>query len=155
MRGHEHVVEVAVFAPSVAIPALRDLVALPASAHTSKVDSMAISFVATGSRDKTIKIWDALRGQCLWTFVGHDNWVRALAFHPSGKYLLSAADDRSIRIWDLKNGRCMKKIIDAHNHFISCMAWAPQGAADEGGEPRTVNALATGSSDMTVKVWLP
>lgn len=41
--------------------------------------------------------------------VGHDGWVQALAFHPSGKYLLSVGDDRSMRIWDLKTGRCLRK----------------------------------------------
>jgi WD40 repeat protein len=35
----------------------------------AKLDQMGITFVATGSRDKTIKIWDAIRGICLWTFV--------------------------------------------------------------------------------------
>jgi WD40 repeat protein len=41
----------------------------PANAQSLKVDSLGISFVMTASRDKTIKLWDALRGQCLWTFV--------------------------------------------------------------------------------------
>lgn len=78
----------------------------------------------TGSRDKTIKLWDALRGMCLWTFVrhlsllfypannskvGHDGWVQGLTFHPCGKFLLSAADDHTMRVWDLKTGRCLKK----------------------------------------------
>ena len=82
----------------------------------------------TASRDKTIKLWDALRGQCLWTFVsrflfldlhfltncvfeqvGHDGWVQALTFHPCGKFLLSVADDHTMRIWDLKTGRCLRK----------------------------------------------
>jgi platelet-activating factor acetylhydrolase IB subunit alpha len=40
---------------------------------TAKLDAMGITFVATGSRDKTIKLWDALRGICLWTFVRHMN----------------------------------------------------------------------------------
>ena len=41
----------------------------PATMQSSKVDALGLSFVVTGSRDKTIKLWDALHGTCLWTFV--------------------------------------------------------------------------------------
>jgi len=124
--------------------------------------------VATGSRDKSIRLWDSQTGQCLRIFIGHDNWIRALVFHPSGKYLLSASDDKTIRIWDLATGRCAKTI-DAHGHFVTCMTWGraimggtelPNGEAKANGsaekpEPRRINVLATGSVDQTVKIWTP
>lgn len=75
-------------------------------------------FLASGSRDKTIRIWDVSVGQCLLTLNGHDNWVRGLAFHPGGKYLVSASDDKTIRVWDLRNKRCMKTLY-AHQHFCT------------------------------------
>lgn len=100
--------------------------------------------------------------------VGHDNWIRALAFHPNGKYLLSASDDKTIRVWDLSLGK-LHKTIDAHEHFVSCMSWGrtvtgagaatphPNGlGADKasGGKEvkKRVNVLATGSVDQTIKV---
>jgi platelet-activating factor acetylhydrolase IB subunit alpha len=36
-----------------------------------------------------------VEGVCVKTFKGHDNWVRGLVFHPSGKYLISCSDDKS------------------------------------------------------------
>ncbi len=94
---------------------------------------------------------------------GHDNWIRALLFHPTGKYLLSASDDKTVRIWDLATGRCVKTV-DAHSHFVTCMTWGRVVMGGTGGEskvngdagstagPRKANVLATGSVDQTVKV---
>jgi platelet-activating factor acetylhydrolase IB subunit alpha len=163
--GHEHVIECGIFAPPAAYPHLAQIAGLkkPPPATSSS------EFVATGSRDKTIRLWDA-RGTLLKTLAGHDNWVRALVFHPGGKYLLSASDDKSIRCWDLtQDGRCVKTVTDAHDHFISCMRWAPapakelqmNGAAKTNGTPgkdapAKVNVrcvIATGSVDMSVRVF--
>ncbi|KJA21636.1 hypothetical protein HYPSUDRAFT_67562 [Hypholoma sublateritium FD-334 SS-4] len=155
MRGHDNRIECAVFVPQASIPAVRELVALPANVQSAKVDSLGISFVLTGSRDKTIKLWDALRGQCLWTFVGHDGWVQALTFHPCGKFLLSAADDHTMRVWDLKTGRCLKKI-DAHSPFVQCVAWGPTPVTEGSDDSdRIVNVVATGGTDKLVKIWRP
>lgn len=98
---------------------------------------------------------------------GHDNWVRALAFHPSGKYLISASDDKTIRIWELSTGRCVKTV-DAHNHFVTTLAWGRQmtsggttatnvasSEASSADPEKLMNVVATGSVDQTVKIWLP
>ncbi|CEQ39856.1 SPOSA6832_01413, partial [Sporobolomyces salmonicolor] len=169
LRGHEHVVEVAVFAPVASYPAIRELAGLAAPSGRAAADAKVVgAFAATGSRDKTIKLWDAASGQCLKTLVGHDNWVRALVFHPSGKFLLSASDDKIIRTWDLATGRCIKTL-EAHSHFVTTMAWgrapapgaaqangAANGANGSAGEAaQLVNVVATGSVDQTVKIWLP
>lgn len=170
LRDHDHVVEVAIFAPVSAYAALRELAGLVAPKDASA--SAPGQFAATGSRDKTIKIWDSA-GQCLKTLTGHDNWVRGLAFSPNGKNLLSVSDDKTMRIWDLKTGRCAKTI-DAHAHFCTSIAWgkakieAPippaqdtDAAAGANGsnavkqEPRTVNVVATSSVDLTIKIWTP
>lgn len=63
------------------------------------------SFILTGSRDKLIRLFLAQTGEQLHTFIGHDNWVRSLSLHSSGKYLYSSSDDKTIRIWDLNFGK--------------------------------------------------
>lgn len=170
LRDHDHVVEVAIFAPVSAYAAIRELAGLVAPKDASA--SAPGQFAATGSRDKTIKIWDSA-GQCLKTLTGHDNWVRGLAFSPNGKNLLSVSDDKTMRVWDLKTGRCAKTI-DAHAHFCTSIAWgkakieapippaqdtdAAAGANGSNGtkqDPRTVNVVATSSVDLTIKIWTP
>ncbi|KAK4684340.1 platelet-activating factor acetylhydrolase IB subunit alpha, partial [Tremellales sp. Uapishka_1] len=169
LRGHDHVVECAVFAPVNAYTSIRELGGLTTTPGDIRAKSVG-SFVATGSRDKTIKLWDSQSGQCVKTLVGHDNWVRALVIHPTGKYLLSASDDKTIKVWDLATGRC-SKTIEAHERFVTCMTWgrAVMGSSAANGngngntgklngekeEPRRINVLATGSVDQTVRIWTP
>ena len=59
-------------------------------------------------------------GGVCWLKIGHDNWVRGIVFHPSGKYAVSASDDKTLRVWDLKNKRNCKTV-DAHQHFITSL----------------------------------
>ncbi|KAK2052803.1 WD40 repeat-like protein, partial [Colletotrichum caudatum] len=75
--------------------------------------------------DKTICLWNG-KGNCIKTLIGHDDWVRALVFHPGGKYLLIVSDDKTLRCWDLEQGgKCIKVLGDAHSRFVSCLRWAP------------------------------
>ncbi|PHH76221.1 hypothetical protein CDD80_1707 [Ophiocordyceps camponoti-rufipedis] len=169
MLGHENVVRCCAFAPPCSYQYLAPLAGL----KKAPPPTSAAEFMATGSRDKTIKLWDS-RGNCIKTLVGHDNWITAVAFHPGGKFLLSTADDRSIRCWDLsQDAKCVKVLGEAHQHFITCLRWAPasskdakvngdgpadasQGGSRKGGDaaPETIRCvIATGSVDMTLKIF--
>ena len=105
-------------------------------------DKVNKEYLLSASRDKSIKLWDAIGGICIFTFTGHDNWVRSLCEHPNGKYIVSCSDDKSIRIWDLKNGLCQKKLLNSHEKFVVAIAMSPK-----------VKLLASGSNDLTIKVW--
>lgn len=160
-RGHDNVVEAAQLCPPHAVAAIRELVALKAPQGAQATAQASIVFAVTAARDKTVKIWDAIRGQCLHTLIGHDDWVRSIVFHPNGQHLLTASDDHSFRIWDLKTGRCTRKI-EAHERFVTAMSWGRQvvstqtsDQADPNAPPALVNVIATCSSDQTVKIWVP
>ncbi|KAI8803524.1 nuclear distribution protein PAC1 [Cladochytrium replicatum] len=143
LRGHEHVVECIAFAPISSYAAIRELTGIEIKG--SKDQQSPGLFMASGSRDKTIKIWDTTTMQCLFTMTGHDNWVRSVAFHPSGKSIFSVSDDKSLRVWDLKTGRCTKVLSDAHTHFVTSIAVPKTNS--------TVPVVVTASVDQNIKVW--
>jgi WD40 repeat protein len=55
--------------------------------------------IASGSADKTIKLWHIETGELLATFTGHAHTVTALAFTASGELLVSGSLDKTIKIW--------------------------------------------------------
>jgi platelet-activating factor acetylhydrolase IB subunit alpha len=159
MFGHENTVECCAFAP----PSSYEHFATLAGLKKPPAASSTAEFMATGGRDKLIKLWDS-RGTCLKTLVGHDNWIKAIIFHPGGKYLLSAADDKSIRCWDLsQEGKCVKVLSNAHDHFVTCIKWAPEiatsqpaadggaAAASNGDSAGTANKAASTSADTQIR----
>lgn len=145
LAGHNNVVECVEFASPNAIVELAsaDFVPKGETGEEEKVQSTRPrEFVVSGSRDKTVMIWDVWRGTCLSVLRGHDNWVRQLLFHPSGRFLYTCSDDKTIRIWDCKTGRSAKVLTDAHDHFVTCISLNPR-----------YPLLASGSVDKSVKVW--
>lgn len=139
-------------------------------------------FLASGSRDKMIRVWDVGAGVCLFTLIGHDNWVRCIVFHPGGKFIVSASDDKTLRVWDTRNKRVMKTL-EAHLHFCTSVGsyifllllfpiHAMFSLISLNYQTRIVNFFAiytfdsltadfhknhpyvvTGSVDQTVKIW--
>lgn len=148
LDGHEHYVECCVFAPVASYGALAKM------AGGKRPDSGSLGeFVATGSRDKSVRLWDS-RGVCIKRLDGHENWVRGLVFHPAGRYLLSVGDDRTMRCWDLEQEGRLVKTLEGHDAFVTCIRWAPsmmEGDAVHGRGIRCV--VATGCADSRVRVF--
>jgi WD40 repeat protein/tRNA A-37 threonylcarbamoyl transferase component Bud32 len=79
---------------------------LDCQGHTDRVTSVAFSpdnkRIASGSDDRTVRVWDAQNGQQLHCLV-HTSEVRGVAFSPDGQRIASL--DKTVRVWDAQNGK--------------------------------------------------
>lgn len=133
LRGHEHVVETLSFVVEEA---------LKTSARETKHTDLVRDYLASGSRDRTVKLWKLTEGSCIATFKAHENWVRGVVIHPSGDYVISVSDDKTIRVFDVKANRCLRTLEKAHDHFITSIDMH-----------HTLPVLVTGGVDQTVRCW--
>src|SRR5688572_13228397 len=61
-------------------------------------------YLATGSHEKVVRIWDAESWECRSTLVGHQDFVHSIAWSPDGKILATASSDKTVRQWDPISG---------------------------------------------------
>ena len=101
---------------------------LPGS-HTEAV--MALSWntiyrqaLASGSADKTVKVWDVTTQQCSYTFTHHQDKVQAVSWHPTEAWLLATgAYDKTIGLIDCRTAATT--IACTVNADIESMVWDP------------------------------
>jgi WD40 repeat protein len=85
--------------------------------HAAGVSSVSISAdgrrLASGARDRTVRVWDAANGVELLCLRGHSDQVVGVSFSADGLRLTSRSEDQEKRIWDVTKGTCLK-IIPRH-----------------------------------------
>lgn len=95
-------------------------------------------FMASGSDDRTIIIWDTRDFSIFRVLEGHTSSVYALTELQNG-YLASGGNDTTIRIWD-ENLECLH-LITGHTDYIQCLLTMSNGW------------LVSGSGDNLIKIW--
>jgi WD40 repeat protein len=109
------------------------------------------NYLASGGNDKQIRIWDAITGNLILTYKGHDSTVSDITWSPDSSKIASAgeAGDSTIRIWDSATG---KTLVILRNYrgvipiFLGAgfttVDWSPDG-----------EMIAAGDRDGKIYIW--
>ena len=97
--------------------------------------------LASGSTDKTVRLWDLTGDRNSITLQKHIGWTNVLAFSPDGKILASGSTDKIVQLWDTTTGEPLTTLT-GHLNGITALAFSPDG-----------NTLASGSTDGTIRFW--
>ncbi|MCA1392046.1 caspase family protein [Bradyrhizobium sp. IC3123] len=156
------------------------------SAHTDAINAIAFSKdgerIATGSTDKTVRVWNAKDGTLIQT-LGASSSVEAVTFSPDGRQVLSGDYSNSAILWDVERSAAVYTLRE-HVNAVHDVDMSPDGSlAASASSDHTVRVfdvasgktrhvlrshkdavlsvrfspdgkiIATGSSDKTIKLW--
>lgn len=151
---------------------------------TSHAFSLDGSFLATGDKNGTIRIWDPDGTYMSQVFLGHPSAICKLAWSANGKMLASASPDAPVRIWEVASGRTLQ-VLKNHPGPVPTLTWGandtrlasasqnsvwvwnvatgqllqsldhPTGVSDAAWSPTDKRQLATACGDKTIRIWNP
>ena len=119
-------------------------------AHEKDINCISVSpkdiLVATGSKDKTAKLWSLDHNKkslsLVQTLRGHRKTVWFVDFSPVDKILLTASADSSLRIWSLTDYSCIRTFSNDNNSVFLVAKFISHGTQ-----------VLSASSNSLIRLW--
>jgi len=103
--------------------------------------SPTASYLATASDDKSLRLYDAEKGETFVEFKGHQNFVFCCKFNPQSNLLVSGSYDETVKLWDVRCGECVMTL-PAHSDPVTGVDFCRDGTC-----------LVSGSYDGLIRIW--
>jgi WD40 repeat protein len=119
--------------------------------HEGIIDSMAFSrdgrWLASGSEEWTVKLWDGNIGVLVRTLEGHTRSVQSVAFSQAGR-LASGSMDKTVRVWNVETGACLWTF--EHSSTVATVMFSQDGRLVS----RTLgNSISTWNMEEGTLIW--
>ncbi|CDF36807.1 WD40-repeat containing protein [Chondrus crispus] len=115
-------------------------------AHDKDINAVAVSpdckLVATGSQDRSLKMWDVAKGTLKFTCKGHKRGIWNVTFSTVDRIVASCSGDATIRLWNVADGSCLRS-------FQGHMSGVLRSVFISGG-----TQLASAGADGIIKLWI-
>lgn len=99
-------------------------------------------FVITGSRDMSLKVWQATGGKLAQVLVGHSDAVTCVAVSVNNKtQVISGSKDCNLIVWDIHTGEELHTLA-GHLAQVTCVKISADGTT-----------AVSGSDDKVLIVW--
>jgi ribosomal RNA-processing protein 9 len=112
--------------------------------HSQQVLGLSVSsdgnMLASGGRDKLIRLWDVRSNTMVHTFKGHRDAVTCLSFQRGSHTLYSGSNDRQVRIWDC-DSRGARETLFGHQAEIHAI------------DALLREACVTVAADQSMRLW--
>ncbi|XP_047141942.1 notchless protein homolog 1 isoform X1 [Hydra vulgaris] len=113
--------------------------------HQALINTVQFSpdgrLIASGSFDKSVKLWDGCTGKFIAAFRGHVNSVYQIAWSADSRLLCSGSSDSTLKVWDMKTKK-LQCDLPGHSDEVYAVDWSPDGLR-----------VASGGKDKVLKIW--
>jgi mitogen-activated protein kinase organizer 1 len=99
------------------------------------------TYCLSGSRDRTVRLWNPYKGTLINSYRGHSGDVRGLAVAADNSTFISAGEDRHINLWDVATSSTIRRM---HGH---------EAAVNDVRHAGTESLLVSASYDSLVAFW--
>ncbi|XP_001626776.2 U3 small nucleolar RNA-interacting protein 2 isoform X1 [Nematostella vectensis] len=110
--------------------------------HKEQILALAITtdgkYLASGGKDKLIRIWDPDTSKHIHTFKGHRDVISDLAFRRGSHQLFSASHDKTVKIWNLDEMAYVETLFGHQDAVTGIDSLSRDRAATAGGRDRTL-----------------
>jgi WD40 repeat protein len=124
--------------------------------HVDPINCVAVSRdgkrLLSGSRDRTVRLWDIPTGKEIRPFLGHMKALCSVALSPDGRHALSGSDDGTVRLWDVETGSEIRRF-EGHEGMVRAVAFSPDGRLAATGNAAYGPGYATDRSKNYVRLW--
>ena len=82
-------------------------------------------YLASGSGDTTVRLWDLTTESPQATLDGHKDHVLVIAWAPNAQYIASGCKKGHIILWSGATGKQLGSVLKGHSSFITGISWEP------------------------------